>query len=94
MDALMNVNAKGVLLCSQAAARHMIAQGSGGRIINNASGAGKIAPGKDAPLGALCRQQACRRRADQADGVGVIVARDSRQLRVRRHCGHADVGFD
>ena len=26
-DALMNVNAKGVLLCSQAAARHMIAQG-------------------------------------------------------------------
>ena len=26
--------------------------GSGGRIINNASGAGKIAPGKDVPLGA------------------------------------------
>ena len=51
-DTLMNVNAKGVLLCSQAAARHMIAQGSGGRIINNASGAGKIAPGKDVPLGA------------------------------------------
>lgn len=51
-DALMNVNAKGVLLCSQAAARQMIAQGSGGRIINNASGAGKIAPGKDTPLGA------------------------------------------
>lgn len=51
-DALMDVNAKGVLLCSQAAARHMIAQGSGGRIINNASGAGKIATGKDVPLGA------------------------------------------
>ncbi len=51
-DAQMNVNAKGVLLCSQAAARQMIAQGSGGRIINNASGAGKIAPGKDTPLGA------------------------------------------
>lgn len=51
-DALMNVNAKGVLLCSQAAARHMIEQGSGGRIINNASGAGKIATGKDIPLGA------------------------------------------
>lgn len=51
-DALMNVNAKGVLLCTQAAARQMIAQGSGGRIINNASGAGKIAPGKDTPLGA------------------------------------------
>ncbi len=51
-DLLMNVNAKGVLLCSQAAARQMIAQGGGGRIINNASGAGKIAPGKDMPLGA------------------------------------------
>ena len=51
-DALMNVNAKGVLLCSQAAAREMIAQGNGGRIINNASGAGKTAPGRSTPLGA------------------------------------------
>ena len=51
-DLLMNVNAKGVLLCSQAAARQMIAQGGGGRIINNASGAGKVAPGKNEPLGA------------------------------------------
>lgn len=51
-DALMNVNAKGTLFCSQAAARQMIAQGKGGRIINNASGAGKIAPGKSTPLGA------------------------------------------
>src|SRR5205085_103941 len=46
-DRLMAVNAKSVLLCSQAAARRMIAQGGGGRIINNASGAGKTAPGKD-----------------------------------------------
>ena len=51
-DKLMDVNAKGVLLCSQAAARQMIAQGDGGRIINNASGAGKVAPGKEMPLGA------------------------------------------
>jgi 3-oxoacyl-[acyl-carrier protein] reductase len=51
-DAIMDVNAKGVLLCSQAAARQMIAQGQGGRIINNTSGAGKIAPGKGTPLGA------------------------------------------
>ena len=48
---VMDVNAKGTLLCSQAAARQMIAQGDGGRIINNASGAGKIAPGKGTPLG-------------------------------------------
>lgn len=51
-DALMNVNAKSVLLCSQSGARQMIEQGGGGRIINNASGAGKIAPGKGVPLGA------------------------------------------
>ena len=51
-DLTMAVNAKGVLLCSQAAARQMISQGGGGRIINNASGAGKIAPGKGLPLGA------------------------------------------
>ena len=50
-DRVMDVNAKGTLLCSQAAARQMIAQGEGGRIINNASGAGKIAPGKGTPLG-------------------------------------------
>jgi meso-butanediol dehydrogenase / (S,S)-butanediol dehydrogenase / diacetyl reductase len=51
-DTIMRVNAKGTLLCSQAAARQMIEQGEGGRIINNASGAGKIAPGRDVPLGA------------------------------------------
>ena len=51
-DRMMRVNAKGVLLCSQAAARRMIEQGEGGRIINNASGAGKIAPGRDHPFGA------------------------------------------
>lgn len=50
-DKVMNVNAKGVLLCSQAAARQMIAQGAGGRIINNASSSGKIAPGKYVPQG-------------------------------------------
>lgn len=50
-DAIMNVNAKGVLFCAQAAARQMIDQGQGGRIVNNASAAGKMAPGKN-PLGA------------------------------------------
>ena len=49
-DTVMNVNAKGVLFCAQAAAKQMIAQGTGGRIINNASAAGKMAPGK-LPLG-------------------------------------------
>ena len=49
---VMAVNAKGVLLCSQAAARRMIARGAGGRIINIASAAGKMAISKDAPMGA------------------------------------------
>ena len=41
-DLHMNVNAKGVLLCSQAASRQMIAQGHGGRIITIVSTAGKL----------------------------------------------------
>jgi meso-butanediol dehydrogenase/(S,S)-butanediol dehydrogenase/diacetyl reductase len=36
-DLVMNVNTKGVFLCCQAAAKHMVAQGSG-RLINTASG--------------------------------------------------------
>jgi meso-butanediol dehydrogenase / (S,S)-butanediol dehydrogenase / diacetyl reductase len=51
-DWIMNVNAKGTFLACKAAALQMIKQGKGGRIIINASGAGKIAPGKDMPLGA------------------------------------------
>ena len=50
-DHQMAVNAKGTFLCATAAARQMLKQGGGGRIINNASGAGKIAPGKATPLG-------------------------------------------
>jgi NAD(P)-dependent dehydrogenase (short-subunit alcohol dehydrogenase family) len=49
-DWQMNVNAKGVLYCSQAAAHQMIAQGEGGRIITIASTAGKIPAGKDVPI--------------------------------------------
>ena len=49
-DRQMDINAKGVFLCATAAARQMLKQG-GGRIINNASGAGKMAPGKAIPLG-------------------------------------------
>ncbi|MDU8943627.1 glucose 1-dehydrogenase [Ovoidimarina sediminis] len=37
-DATMDVNTKGVFLCCQEAIRHMRAQGSGGRLINTASG--------------------------------------------------------
>ncbi|NJJ39753.1 SDR family NAD(P)-dependent oxidoreductase [Paenibacillus apii] len=40
-DKVMDVNAKGVFLVSQAGARQMLRQGGGGRIINIASQAGK-----------------------------------------------------
>lgn len=40
-DLIFDVNCKGTLLCSQAAARQMIAQGRGGKIINFASQAGR-----------------------------------------------------
>ncbi|CAI8058390.1 Sorbitol dehydrogenase [Geodia barretti] len=50
-DRQMTVNAKGAFLAATAAARQMLRQGDGGRIIINASGAGKMAPGKEAPLG-------------------------------------------
>jgi D-sorbitol dehydrogenase (acceptor) len=50
-DRQMAVNAKGAFLCATAAARQMLRQGRGGRIIINASGAGKIAPGRATPLG-------------------------------------------
>lgn len=40
-DKVMDVNAKGVYLVSQAGARQMLKQGTGGRIINIASQAGK-----------------------------------------------------
>ena len=49
-DIQMNVNAKGVLYCSQAAAKQMIVQGHGGRIITIGSSAGKIPSGKDTPI--------------------------------------------
>ena len=51
-DRIMTVNAKGTFLTCKAAAKQMIKQGKGGRIIINASGAGKIAPGRGTPLGA------------------------------------------
>jgi D-sorbitol dehydrogenase (acceptor) len=40
-DWIFSINCKGLLFCSQAAARQMIAQGRGGKIINLASQAGR-----------------------------------------------------
>ena len=40
-DRVQRVNVKGVFLCSQAVARHLIMQGTGGKIINMSSVTGK-----------------------------------------------------
>lgn len=48
-DHHMAVNAKGALFCSQAAARRMIIQGSGGRIITIVSTAGRLPSSGDTP---------------------------------------------
>ena len=40
-DKIMDINAKGVYFCDQAAALQMIKQGRGGRILNAASGSGR-----------------------------------------------------
>ena len=42
-DSVMNVNVKGVFLCSQHVAKQMIRQRTGGRIVNIASNAGQAA---------------------------------------------------
>jgi len=55
-DGIFAVNCKGLLWCSQAAARRMIAQGRGGKIINLASQAGRRG---EALVLAYCASKAC-----------------------------------
>lgn len=55
-DFMFDINCKGLLWCSQAAAKQMIAQGRGGKIINLASQAGRR--GESLVL-AYCASKAC-----------------------------------
>ncbi len=55
-DFMFDINCKGILWCSQAAARQMIAQGRGGKIINLASQAGRRG---EALVLAYCASKAC-----------------------------------
>jgi acetoin reductase-like protein len=55
-DFMFDVNCKGMLWCSQAAARQMIEQGRGGKIINLASQAGRRG---EALVLAYCASKAC-----------------------------------
>ncbi|MBS8228932.1 L-iditol 2-dehydrogenase [Vannielia litorea] len=68
-DRLMSVNVAGVLFCTQAAARQMIAQGGGGKIINMASQAGR----RGEPLVAVyCATKAAVISITQSAGLNLI----------------------
>lgn len=68
-DRVMAVNLTGTFLCMQAAARHMIARGKGGKIINMASQAGR----RGEPLVAVyCASKAAVISMTQSAGLGLI----------------------
>jgi len=68
-DRLFAVNVSGTLFCLQAAARHMIARGEGGRIINMASQAGRRGEGL---VGVYCATKAAVISLTQSAGLDLI----------------------
>ena len=68
-DRLFSVNVAGTLFCLQAAARQMIAQGSGGKIINMASQAGRRGEGL---VGVYCATKAAVISLTQSAGLDLI----------------------
>jgi galactitol 2-dehydrogenase len=68
-DRIMAVNISGTLFCLQAAARHMIHRGQGGRIINMASQAGRRGEGL---VAVYCASKAAVISLTQSAGLGLI----------------------
>lgn len=68
-DKLFAVNVAGTLFCTQAAARHMIAQGKGGKIINMASQAGRRGEGL---VAVYCATKAAVISLTQSAGLDLI----------------------
>ena len=68
-DKLFAVNVAGALFCTQAAARHMIARGEGGKIINMASQAGRRGEGL---VAVYCATKAAVISLTQSAGLGLI----------------------
>ena len=68
-DKLFAVNVAGTLFCLQAAARHMIARGQGGRIINMASQAGRRG---EALVAVYCASKAAVVSLTQSAGLNLI----------------------
>ena len=68
-DRLFAVNVAGTLFCLQAAAKHMIARGKGGKIINMASQAGRRGEGL---VAVYCATKAAVISLTQSAGLGLI----------------------
>jgi galactitol 2-dehydrogenase len=68
-DRLFAVNVAGTMFCTQAAARHMIARGQGGKIINMASQAGRRG---EALVGVYCATKAAVISLTQSAGLDLI----------------------
>ncbi len=68
-DRLFAVNVSGTLFCMQAAAKHMIARGKGGKIINMASQAGRRGEGL---VAVYCASKAAVISLTQSAGLGLI----------------------
>ncbi len=68
-DKLFAVNVAGTLFCTQAAARHMIARGQGGKIINMASQAGRRG---EALVAVYCATKAAVISLTQSAGLDLI----------------------
>ena len=68
-ERLFSVNVSGTLFCLQAAARHMIARGQGGKIINMASQAGRRGEGL---VAVYCASKAAVISLTQSAGLGLI----------------------
>ncbi|MGY1408877.1 MULTISPECIES: L-iditol 2-dehydrogenase [unclassified Luteimonas] len=68
-DRQFSINVKGTLLCIQAAARQMIEQGQGGKIINMASQAGRRG---EALVGVYCASKAAVISLTQSAALGLI----------------------
>ena len=71
-DKLFAVNVSGTMFCTQAAARHMIARGEGGRIINMASQAGRRG---EALVAVYCATKAAVISLTQSAGLNLIAHR-------------------
>ncbi len=68
-DRVFAINVSGTLFCMQAAARHMIVRGAGGKIINMASQAGRRGEGL---VAVYCASKAAVISLTQSAGLGLI----------------------